>query len=397
MINRHQAIILVIICVLATKLQRLPSIISYSVGRDGWFVLLILGILDLIYLMISLWFFNRHNQTSNLYEVLVKSGGKFFAKLFLLFLATYFFIMAVLPFAAIHDLFANILFDELNYTYFGLIFLFVVMFMALKGIQTLGRQGEIYVGIIGVGIIGVLLLSIPVTQIDRILPMLDISATKIVKEVLYNSLWFGDFMIIFFITGMVNMRKNEKLGWRLFLPYAILVLIIIPSAYVVFYSIYNNLAGFKTNAISSLTQFSLLTLDIGRVDWFLVLFEQISTILSSSVFVFITATCLCKTLGIKKQSILIILLSSALFIIDVFVFVNMDLFIPRFRKVVYIYCLFINYVLPFIFVVCSLVFAKKQRKQKNDSKIEQSKIIHTKTTKKLKLSGQKPIAGGQDG
>lgn len=397
MINRHQAIILIMICVLATKLQRLPSIISYSVGRDGWIVFIILGLLDLLYLSVSLWFFNRHNESTNLFEVLEKSVGKFFARLLILFLSVYFFIMAILPFAAIHDLFANILFDELNYTYFGLIFLFVVMFMALKGIQTLGRQGEIYVGIIGFGIIGVLLLSIPVTQIDRILPILDISASKMIMEVIHDSLWFGDFMIIFFLTGMVNMRKKEKLGWRLFLPYSIIVLLIIPASYIVYYSIYNNLAGYQTNAISSLTQFSLLTLDIGRVDWFLVLFEQISTILSSSVFIFISATCLCKTFGIKKQTIPIILISIALFIIDVFVFVNMDLFIPRFREVVYMFCLFINYVLPFIFMICSLIFAKKEKKQKSTLSLKQEEIKSVKPKKQLKPSTQKVISRGQDG
>lgn len=388
MVNKRQATILVIICALAAKLQRLPSLVSYTVGRDGYIVFFMLGLFDVLFLMLAIWFFNRNNNKGTLKDVLDNSYGTAVSRILLFMLFCYFMIIAILPSVAIRDLFANILFDQINYNYFGLIFLFVIIFMAVKGLQTLGRQGEIYVGILAFSVIGVLLLGLSSTRLERILPVLDIDYEILIGEMLRDTLWFGDYMILYFLTGQVSLKKNEKLGAGIVIPYAVVVLIIIPVAYVVFYTIYNNLAGFQTNAISSLTQFSLLTLDIGRIDWFLVLFEQISTILASSIYILIASTCFCQAFSIKKPMIPIIIFATAIFVVDLFVFSNINTSMPQYRQFFYIYSMIVIYLLPFVFTIASLIFQKKL----NKNEIKKPKNIKKGATNNVSLAKSKKEA-----
>ena len=79
MINKRQAILLILICAISTKIQRLPSMISLGVGRDAWLIVLALGLIDMIFLAFALWFFNRHNSTHSTFDVVKNSMGNFMA------------------------------------------------------------------------------------------------------------------------------------------------------------------------------------------------------------------------------------------------------------------------------------------------------------------------------
>ena len=49
-LTKRQAMILLIICFVANKAQRLPSFIAANMGRHGWLVTLILGLIDVLML-----------------------------------------------------------------------------------------------------------------------------------------------------------------------------------------------------------------------------------------------------------------------------------------------------------------------------------------------------------
>ena len=49
-LTNRQSLFLLVICLMANKVQRLPSLISTSVGRHGWLIYLALGIIDVIFL-----------------------------------------------------------------------------------------------------------------------------------------------------------------------------------------------------------------------------------------------------------------------------------------------------------------------------------------------------------
>lgn len=362
MITKRQCIILIIICVIATKLQRMFSLVSLRVGRDGWLVLLAVGIFDVLFLTLSLWFFNRHNEKNSAFDVVRGALGRPMEKITYFIMFVYYFVAAILPFVATHDLYANILFDQLDYGLFGVFYCLVVVFLAIRGLKTFGRQGEIYIYVIAIGFLGIITLGLFTTELSRVLPFFECSTESFLRAAGDLSMWFGDYIILFFLVGKVELKKGEKIWWSLIIPFALIVIVIGPLACAIFYGIYNNLAGFQNNAASSLTQFSLLTLDIGRMDWFLVLFEQISTICSACVFVFMSASCFCSIFNIKKTGIPIIVITAALFLFDVLVFSDLSKSVPAFISLVYIFGIFMNYAFPFLMVFSSLIFARKQRR-----------------------------------
>lgn len=364
MINKRQFVILVLICVVATKLQRMFSVLSLKAGRDGWLILMIVGAVDILFLMFSLWFFNRHNNSNiSTFDVIGQAFGRPFKFISYIAISAYFIVIAVLPFVATHDLFANVLFDQLDYSIFGIFYCLVVFFVALRGLQTMGRQGEIYFYVIALGFVGIAVLGFFSTDLSRIFPVFDIDASTLLGAIMELTIWFGDYIIVFFLVGKVDLKKGEKVWWSLIIPFAVIMLVIGPLLYAVFYGIYNNLAGFQNNAASSLTQFSLLALDIGRVDWFLVLFEQISTIFSSSVFIFIGATCFCSAFGIKKITIPAIVLTVALFLVDILLFIDMSKAVPIFIETFDIFEIVMNCLFPFFAFFASLVYGAKIRRR----------------------------------
>ena len=131
----------------------------------------------------------------------------------------------------------------------------------------------------------------------------------------------------------------------------IICVFVIPGFYLGFYSIYNNLAGYQTNAISAITQFAFLNLDLGRVDWFLVLFEQVSTIITTAVYIYFSGVCFCKVFNIKREQVVEVIIGLALFLLDVFVFKEINTSALNFREITHYFCIFVNYLLPFALIL----------------------------------------------
>ena len=352
MINKRQLIILIFICTLSTKLQRLFSLTSGACKEDGWLVLLALGAVDVLFMLLALWFFNKFNSKMSFFAVLEKFYGKFLARALMFFIGVYFFLTAVLPFEAIHDLFSNMLFNQIEYHYFGLIFLVVIIFMAIKGIQAIGRTGEIFVSVITIGLVCVLLLGFFTADFSKLLPIGQSDFNVLIKEALLNSMWFGDFLLLFFLTGKVSLKENEKLKWSIILPHGVLAILVVPFSYAIFEALYENLSGFQTNAISSLTQFSLLSFDLGRWDWYFVLLEQISTIIAAAVFILAAGEAICLSFNIKKPGIVIAVIGGLLFTLDSSVFRDINASAYGYRELFYVFGAIVNYAFPLFFTLC---------------------------------------------
>ncbi|MCR5553151.1 MAG: spore germination protein [bacterium] len=363
MVSKRQAILIVLIVLIATKFERLPSLISLTLMQDGIILLIVLGILDVLFLGFALNFFNEFNDRGDLYNLASESWGKGGAKVLYFILFCYLIVVAVLPFESVHDFFANNLFNELNYALFGLIFLITVVFFANKGLKTLGRTIEIFSLLIFISLAFILVIGLMTGDLTNILPLNNSSFSVFVSEFARDTLWFGSFWIMFLLTGKVKLQKNDKITLNLIIPYAVFCVFVIPGFYLGFYSIYNNLAGYQTNAISAITQFAFLNLDLGRVDWFLVLFEQVSTIISTAIYIYLAGVCFCRVFNIKKEQIVEFIIGLALFLLDVFVFKEINTSALNFREITHYFCIFVNYLLPF-----AIILTFKRKKQDKRSK-----------------------------
>jgi len=316
-LTKKQAIYLLTICLVANKVQRLPSLISSFVGRHGWLAFLIMGSLDILFLFFALSF-NKKAKKRTTYQICEQAGGGLYAKLIFLVMAIYFLINSLLPYEAVHDLFANILFDKLSWSIYGIILALSVFFVASRGLKSLGRISELFFYIIVVSFLILLILGATTTNYYHVLPIKEIDAPVFIKTCLEYNLWFGDFILIYIFVGKIKTDK-KPLGFKCVLAFSLAVLLI-SFSYVVYYGLYENLSINQNSLISSISQFSLLELDIGRIDWFFVLFFQISTVISSSTYIFASAYCVGKIIANKNNKIVCFVMAFVVYMLDIFIF-----------------------------------------------------------------------------
>lgn len=316
-LTKRQALYIFIICFVANKAQRLPSLISSNMGRNGWLVILIMGLVDALLLSLLL-LTNKINRGRNLYDLCTRAGGKFYAKFISTFLGLYFLLSAILPYEAVHDVFSNVLFDYLSWELYSFFLVFAIAFLACFGLTTIGRVSELLIWVIGIGFIALLTLGAIATNFSRVLPIYDISASKLFGTCFNFSMWFGDFVILYMFMGNVKEDDGKMNFW--FIIALMVCDLLLTFGYVVFYGLYDTLSPEQTNFISSISQFSLLSLDIGRVDWFFVLLFEISTFISSAVYIYCAGKCFCDVLNIKKERVVCIVITLIVYVLDITVF-----------------------------------------------------------------------------
>ena len=142
-LTKRQASFLLLVCLLANKLQKLPNFIATNVHRNGYLVFLILGAIDIL-LMFLVLFTNKRSKQRDVYQICERAGGKVFAKIIMLLLSVFFFVSALIPYESIHDLFAYVLFDHLSWELYSLILLVAIFFLASRGLKNIGRVTEIF-------------------------------------------------------------------------------------------------------------------------------------------------------------------------------------------------------------------------------------------------------------
>lgn len=372
-LTKRQAIFLTLICLLASKVQRLPSLVSVSMGRHGFLVFLVMGGIDIVMLLVCL-LFNKLAGRQTTYGVLKKTGGQWLAKTIYLGLAVYYFFNAILPYEAVHDLFGNILFDELSWGLYSLVLVFAVLFIASRGLKNLGRLSEIFFMLIVLSFATLLVFGASTTDFHRSLPLTDISGSALLGTCFQYNVWFGDFLVIYMFVGRMK-EDDGKLGWPVILSFAVAT-IVLAFTYMVFYGLYDNLSGEQNSLISSISQFALLDLDIGRIDWFFVLFFQFSTLISASTYIFLSARALAEVVfdfkKLEKQNkektkrrvfIFLAALSGALYLLDIFVFKSNQEGVAIMADVTKYFGIVIVLVVPVILLVFGIIFNQKCKKQ----------------------------------
>ena len=357
-LNKKQAIVLVILCTLSNKVQRLPSLLATNLGRHGWLVFLIMGGIDLLFLIIALWF-NYLAKNKTTYEICKNAGGSFFAKAIFVLFAIYFFVESLLPFEAVHDLFANILFDHLSWSVYSLILVATVLFLASRGLRNIGRTSEIFFYIIVLSFIVLIGLGTNTTNLNRILPFADVNLSLTLKSCFDYNLWFGDFLVIYIFVGKIK-NCDKKFNILAIISFAVYVLVV-SFTYMVFYGLYEHLSPDRNSLISSISQFALLDLDIGRVDWFLVLFFQIDTIIASAFYLYASGYAIAKVFNIKKYIYVLVPLVGALYFVDIFLFSSIQVVAKNIALVTRFLGLFMIFVLPFILLIVCFVSKKKDK------------------------------------
>ena len=320
-LTTRQAVLLLIFTMLSTKIQRMPALLSQEFGKNGWLYLIISLIFDTIMVSLILRIsFITNGKT--LYRTLQIRCGKTIAILYSFIIAIFFFAKILTPFRGTHEFFVGAIFDDLDWEWFCIIFILLVMYMASCGANQIGRAAEIFNIFILIGFIGAMALAVPTARFDRILPIEIFSFKQYSMGSMKLSPWISDFVIILFFIGRV---KENKFKTAILTSYIITTLFIVFFC-MTFYSIYDNLASYPNVAISAITEFSLLSFNLGRIDWVVVLFAMISSVLSTGLFALIACESFAECTGLPKKWIAFFI-GTFIYILDVFVFLNIEMYV----------------------------------------------------------------------
>ena len=360
-ITKKQAAALFIICLIGTKFQRLPSFLASNAGRDLWIIILLYLLVDGLFLCFTLKIV-EFSKGLTLEEFLKKMIGNFGAKIVLFLIGTYYLICTILPYEAIQEVFTEVIFDRMPWYAFAIFMLITMGALACSGLKTIGRMCQLYFLIIIVGVFGLLFLGLSKTDFSGVMPIVKTNVVGLFEGFYRSCVWFGDYLILLVLMGHIqNFKKQDNFGFMKLCFYG--GMLVVSFAYVVFYGIFKEMTPQKTNLLTNISQFSLLALDIGRLDYFLIIFAEIATILTAGIFLFASATCFMQSFGVKKPNVIIYSLLVIIYILTSFVIRNKILLINMIMKLGLFVCPVVQYALPIFILVVAALKNKKSNKQ----------------------------------
>lgn len=357
-LTTRQAVFLMVLAQVSTKIQRMPAILSQNFGRNGWLFLLLSLIPDALTLLVVLRI-SVLTKGKTISQALSSRCGKPVAKIYLIIIALFFLFKVTTPFKGTHEFFVSTIFDFLEWKWFSIIFLVLIAYMAASGLNRLGRTAEILWFFILLGYVGVMVLSVPTARFYRILPIELFSAKEFFAGAKHLTAWLGDFVLVLFFVGRV---KENKFKTAIFSSFVI-TSIFVAFFCLTFYAVFDNLSTLPNVAISSITEFSLLSINLGRIDWILVLFAMSTSVISCGLFALVSCESFSEATSLPKKAISIVI-ASTIYILDIYILHNAETFLNFAYNIASWFVLFVNFVLP-IFVWIALV-ATKNKKSKYD-------------------------------
>lgn len=356
-ITRRQALLLFIICTISSKLQMLPCLVSADVGKSLWVVLLLGCSLDAVLFGVVI-IINKIVPNMTLHDIIRQTFGKFISWIVGLLLLIYYICTAVLPYEAVRDVFSSNLFDTLPWQLYSVFLLVAVGYLAFSGLRTIGRTAELYCWVIFFCVAGLILLGAVTANYINIFPLGGSDFSAIIKSTYNHSIWFGDYMIFFVLIGRIKPGKTGLKFYDLGI-YAGCILIY-AFAFMTFYSLYTVLASMQSSLLSGISTFSLLTLDIGRVDWFLVLLSQIASIISCATYTYCATDCVNQLTGKKNYILCLLFTLAVLYVTDIFLFANIDIGLTILKQFTAPIGLSVQILLPILALISAICYKKRK-------------------------------------
>lgn len=316
--SARQFYIVLAISVITMKMQKLPCLVAGELGKDSWIFFLVYTLINIIGIVLVFVILKRLDLKS----VLKSSKNKFFNILrFVLMVVTllYFLVQALLVYEHIQGLFANTLFDSLSWSFFSLLLIFAVFFLAHRGIENIALNFELYTWIIVVSLVLLAIFGATQTNYSVILPLETIDFGNILSKLQMFSCWFGDFFLVLYLSVKA---RDIKLSKTLFVYTASMMFM--TFLVVVFIGIYDKVAPLAPGLISVISEQSLLDLSIGRVDWFLILFTEMGAILACAVNLYFANLCLHSAFPKARPIYLKVFNVAILYVLDIFLLVDLN-------------------------------------------------------------------------
>lgn len=318
-----QLIAVLFILSLATKMFLMPIFLIRTTGRDGYIVLAIDCILDLIALtlgLIALKLSPDRDFFSLLNSVLGKVGSRIAAALVGLFL----FFKLNIATAETLTFYSDNVFSDFNTPLMTVALLIFLVAVGKHTLKSVVRLNELLIPIIIV-CVALLITIVAVTGFDfaNILPTLQ-SPHDFTRALLGQASRLGDFTPIVLFIGRTEQRKHTgafgvasgAVGSAVAVLFAIVMCAAFGNA--------PNLADSSTN-LSNILQYSLGNV-YGRIDLFSSVLWSIGAFMENALFFYCTVRCFSYVVGKNAHFIISLCVAVALYFLLVFAMVDPTVF-----------------------------------------------------------------------
>jgi len=282
-VRMSQVALLIVITLAGSKFINIPTVIAKETGRDGWITLIFLFVLDIIQL-VALLFANKLNKNRLFIdEILTVNFGKIITKVIF---AVYFvfFMVRILDLATVaSDVFSTTLTLETNWLGFVIPLLVFLVYAVIKGFRPLARTVEIIAVPIILSAVFMIALSVPAADLTEIKPILADGITPVLSSVPKFTFWFADSLFIMFLLGRINSSEHSFIAPLTALVSGAALTVLL---YVVFYSLFGELAENHTGAMEKVSQFNAVLTSNGRLDWLTLIFWMLSLFIKLALMSF---------------------------------------------------------------------------------------------------------------
>lgn len=308
-INYRQLSILVFMCFISLKLLALPSLLYLESENMGWFVALVLMVIDAIYAFLILDLIKK-NQDKNIYEFMKNTVGTFLAKLFLILLMVRFVFMLSNISKGLEFFVVENFYTDFKYIIFILPLIILICFMVYKGIRNIARVSELMYIPIAVGVLYIAFKSIAQVDILTFLPMFKQGVTPLISAGYHHMCWFGSSTFMLMLFGRVDFNGERKTKFVFYLIFAVLI---IQLMFFVFYGLYESTSPTHTYAISDISQFISERSSVDALSWLIGSFWIVGQVLQIAIYGYCFCQCFKSIFGTKSQTLPVLLLASVLF------------------------------------------------------------------------------------
>ena len=295
-ISIRQLSIIIAVIFSVTKFYVLPAHVSSFSNEAGWSALFINFIVDLLLLLLCLFVINNQPDSS-VYDTSVRLFGKTFTKIVFFIYAVYFLLKSFIPILEQKNTISLTFYESQPTLLIFMPYFVVGFYVILKGVNAFARSVEI-ISILWIsGLIITLSLAIPAGEYASLLPIIQ-PAKKVLSGTLNSFLWFGDPLMILFISEFLSDKKG--LYKKTLIGYAVGALATLVLV-AVFYSVFQGIAERQYYAPIKMSKYSITLSNIGRLDYFGSLMFSVVSVYAMTFPMLIATLCINKVFNLKNN------------------------------------------------------------------------------------------------
>ena len=281
-ISTRQYIIIVILVLLASKLDTMLAVV-YSVANTDAIISIILNFLIELLIVFMVTLVIKRNPDTNLFELLKKKLTAVGAYVIILLVGVYLMTRLIYCYQELYSFFLEFLYDEFSPYLFALPMFFVTGYLAFKGARSVGRTFEIVFWFILVGIIVSVFCNIEFLSFVSNMPYLEDGALPVFEGTYRTSFFFGNSLVLLFFVGKVKMSEHF-VGKTV--SYAAVTALAITAICFIIYDVFGYAMQYVIFALSEYAQYDPFILELQRLTWLTAIVDIAKLVCTTTIFVY---------------------------------------------------------------------------------------------------------------